>query len=614
MLYQIAVAQTSFSKQKKISFVDCSLENSQKYVLRVDDKPFYMINIQIRLDKLRYHWNWDATSREMIVAQAAADGFNTLSIPIHWYEVEIKKDEFNWSILDEYMSLCKKYGLKMEMLWFSQNSGGHVQWLGIEKKPVHLRTPDYILYSPNPKSQETKSDYTLKKPYTPDMANDKLKEREAYVLGRVMEHISEWDEANFNPHTVIGVQLGNEVEGFESYLVISYLNALAKAVKKSSYSVWTRVNCTYWSRNGRIEENEKLRASAEGTHIDFVGYDTYRHHFKTDEDYKESMRTYFSYKGKNYRMVMEIGAEIPIIAKMHLAALSGNIAFDYYDMIGPDGHGLYERNGATYKERSNIGETRIVNKLIKSDISDLALNANGYGLYVHNWKSNSIAPTTGVEGIVFTPDTISSQGISIRRSNTEIVLMNTQGGTFTYPESLGVTAADKGYFDSNNEWINEGNVSYTSTSITPPVGTTIRLIRRDAGEKQPVLILQAEFAELDNGTVFESGNGLIGFAGIGYAKLPVNKGASIKWFDVDGLSGGNRMIKIRYAYAGSKPAKVRLYTNDKGQNIYLQPTGSEEIYNYYTMSVPLSNGANNTIRMESIDLEREGNVDELQVF
>ena len=42
-----------FGKADPISFVDTSLENAEKYVLKVDGKPFYMTNVQLRLDKLR---------------------------------------------------------------------------------------------------------------------------------------------------------------------------------------------------------------------------------------------------------------------------------------------------------------------------------------------------------------------------------------------------------------------------------------------------------------------------------------------------------------------------------------------------------------------------------
>lgn len=121
-------------KQQVISNVDTSLEGTQKYVLRVTGTPFYMTNIQLRLDLLRYSEEWSMDLCEKLVAQVAADGFNTVSVPVHWYEVEPKKDRFDWTILDSYLKLVNKYGLKMEMLWFGANSGGHVQWLGRPNK------------------------------------------------------------------------------------------------------------------------------------------------------------------------------------------------------------------------------------------------------------------------------------------------------------------------------------------------------------------------------------------------------------------------------------------------------------------------------------------------
>ena len=46
-------------RQQLVSNVDTSLEGAQKYVLRVKGMPFYMTNIQVRLDLLRYSEGWD---------------------------------------------------------------------------------------------------------------------------------------------------------------------------------------------------------------------------------------------------------------------------------------------------------------------------------------------------------------------------------------------------------------------------------------------------------------------------------------------------------------------------------------------------------------------------
>ena len=415
-----------------------------------------------------------------------SDGFNTVSIPIMWYEIEPTKDQFDWTILDEYLGLCKSNNLKMELLWFSQNSGGHVQWLGNFRDPVHLRTPDYVLHSPSPRSRETTSEFKKTDPYTLDLNDTKLRAREAYVVAQMMAHVAEWDAANGSPHTVIGVQLGNEVGNklgkFSGATEQAFYSEVGAAVKKSNYSVWTRMNCIIPDLNNVLDANEEARSKG-GTYIDFVGVDLYG-----ADIFPIGVRDAVKETGKNFRMIMEIAAEIPNIAQLSLTALSGGNAFNYYEACGTDGHGIYVQNGtnAFKPRRSNISTIRTVNHMLLSDTYDLALlkpqSTGDSGFFVHNWAGDSTAATTGVRGISFTPDSSDSQGISIARSSTEIVLMNTLGGTFTYPASLKVSGASRGSFDANNVWVGQGDVTFSDTSITPPAGTTVRLT---VGAREP---------------------------------------------------------------------------------------------------------------------------------
>ncbi|MGC4070855.1 MAG: beta-galactosidase [Polyangiaceae bacterium] len=234
---------SSGSGGKVISYVDTSLNGSQKFMRVVDGKPYWGTEIQVRLDKLTYRRNWNATGRAAIMAQAASDGFNTVGIPVSWYEIEPTKDKFDWTILDEYLGLCKKNNLKMELLWFSMNSGSTVQWLGESYKPVHLRTPNYVLYSPSPGSNATTSEYKKTGAYTLDLKDTNLRTRETYVVTQLMAHIAAWDAANGSPHTVIGIQLGNEVYGpYAGDVQVAYYSAVAAAVKSSNYVIWTRMN------------------------------------------------------------------------------------------------------------------------------------------------------------------------------------------------------------------------------------------------------------------------------------------------------------------------------------------------------------------------------------
>ena len=608
----LAASLSAAAGAATVSYVSTSLNPAQKFNLRVDGKPFYPANIQVRLDKLRYYWNFDAAAREAVVARAAADGFNTISVPIHWAEVEPRKDVFDWTILDEYMGLASKYNLKLELLWFGQNSGGHTQWLGDPgTNPVHLRTPDYVLYSPSPSSTATTSDYTILRnasAYTLDLNDNNLKAREKYVVSQVMNHVATWDAGtNGGKHTVVGVQLGNEVTGyngvsFPADLVISYLNDIGAAVKQSPYSVWTRINCVQGMPAGRIASNEALRSSV-GTNIDFVGVDLYGIGAST-------VQTTLPYQGFNYRMIMESGAEVASAALFQLAALSGNNAYDHYDMLGPDGHGLYDRSGATgfVENGSYVADVRTVNKLINSDIQDLAVKSHGYGLFVHNWAGNSTSATTGVEGIAYTPATTDSQGISISRSNTEIVLMSTKGGTFTYLSSLGVNGASKGYFDANNAWVNQGSVSYGSTSITLGAGQTVRLTRPNTGAVTGVR-RQAEFTTYGGGAVSESG--YLGFAGNGYVNLP-SAGGYVSWANVDGLGGGTRTLSIRFANGGTTSRSATLTINGAARTITFPTTGSWTTYQQLAISTSLNSGTANTVRIDSTGQDA-GNIDEIEV-
>jgi hypothetical protein len=466
------------TNSKVVSYVDLSLNGSQRYVLRVDGKPFFLTDIQVRLDKLRYRSHWNTAGMNALLAQLASDGFNTVSIPVMWYDIEPAKDKFDWTILDEYLGLCKKNNLKMELLWFSQNSDGHVEWLGdtYGGNPVHLRTPDYVLYSPSPSSNATTSEFRKTEPYTLDLNDTQLRAREALVVTKMMAHLAAWDAANGSPHTVIGMQLGNEMMKFSGPVKQAFYTVIGGAVKSSDYSIYTRMNAIIPDLGGLLNANEAARSKG-GTNIDFVGVDLYG-----ADIYPHGVRDTIPETGTNYHMVMEIAADVQNIPQLSLTALSGSNAFDYYEACGTDGHGIYLQNGANaFKPRSNyITTIRATNHMLLSDVYDLALlkpqSTGSTGFFVHNWEGTSTASTTGVRGVNFKPGSSGSQGISISRSATEIVLMNTIGGTFNYPASLQVSAASRGYFDSNNIWVPQGDVTYSSTSITPPDGSTVRLI------------------------------------------------------------------------------------------------------------------------------------------
>lgn len=460
-------------RQQTISYVDLTLNGSEKFVLRVDGRPYYATEIQLRPDKLRGYEGWSEPEIEAVFKRAADDGFSTVSVPLFWSEVEPEKNHFDWRILDEYLGWCKKYGMKMELLWFSWSSGGRVQYLWNYNGQRQLRTPDYVC------SMEGTSEYNMLRTeweYSLDWRDTNLRDRETYVLGRVMEHVALWDANNGAPHTVVGVQLGNEActHGGNTATdaeIIDWYHHVGAAVKQSKYVTWTRLNCISWMTSGRTNANESRRNNG-GTNIDFVGIDIYG---TNAPKVKGNMDGYLGTNGKNYRMIMEIDAKDSNAPLYQMAALAGDKAFDYYNMGPVDGNGLYANTGHVLTERSHINLVRQRNKIINADAQDIALKKQGSGLYVYNYAGNSTATETGILSIAYTPANATSQAIVINRSSYEVVLLSTGGGTFDYPASLGVEAVEQGYFDASNQWVSEGAVNYTSTSITLGEATCVRL-------------------------------------------------------------------------------------------------------------------------------------------
>lgn len=609
------------SSQQPVSFIDTSLEGSQKYVARVDGQPFYMLSIQIRVDVMRYAMKVPSAAIEQTFQQAANDGFNTVGIPIHWAEVEQQQDCFDWTILDQYLTFATRYGLKMEMLWFGTNSGGYTQWLApqwqVEENGtdsitgnslVHLRVPDYVLHAESFGSadgkgfQATTSRYHIAREmsnYTLDLNDSELCRRETYVLSQVMQHIAQWDKAQGSPHTLIGVQIGNEVGGyrypFHNDVVVRYLSQVASAVKQSPYNVWTRINCVPWSDRPRIQANESLRVTT-GTCIDFCGLDTYRHHFCDDADYLMSLRTAIPYCGRNYRMIMETnGGYHPAVP---MAAIAGNNALSYYDFFG-----LYtfDKGGDKLKKVCSeeiLTDVRLTNRILASDNADIALKAHGYGLYVHNWQGCEMTDDASPQCINFKPAYTTSFGISINHADGQYILMTTRGGVFELPASLSVKTVSLGKFSSTGQWLTTQTLS-PANKIRLEAGQTVLVNCVCDTIKKQQTIRQAEEAILTGGMTQNYNVENYGFAGNGYLELPTREGATAEWNHINGQNGGSHTILLRYSLPGNKSMSHMLYVNGYPYVVKLQPTGSGHTYQFVSLNVELSKGTENVIRLES---------------
>ncbi|MFT3789222.1 MAG: carbohydrate-binding protein [Tepidisphaeraceae bacterium] len=120
---------------------------------------------------------------------------------------------------------------------------------------------------------------------------------------------------------------------------------------------------------------------------------------------------------------------------------------------------------------------------------------------------------------------------------------------------------------------------------------------------------QAESAALAGGTVSEATNAL--FNGTGYANPPTS-GGSIQFNNVNGGSGGEATLRIRFALNSTTSRTGRLLINGVAQNIAFTPTGGWTAWQTFTLPITLARGTGNTIRLESTGQDL-ANIDQIRI-
>jgi rhamnogalacturonan endolyase len=122
-------------------------------------------------------------------------------------------------------------------------------------------------------------------------------------------------------------------------------------------------------------------------------------------------------------------------------------------------------------------------------------------------------------------------------------------------------------------------------------------------------IHQAESAQFGGGAVFEATNS--GFNGTGYINFSVN-GGFLQFNTVDGGSGGNTTLRIRYALGVATSRTGQLIINGTPQSITFNPTGSWTTWAGIVVNVNLAPGGGNQIIFQSNGQDL-ANIDEIRV-
>ena len=469
-----------------------TLENGKTY-LEVDGNPFALRGGQIRVDGLlnrdfeRYPnapQPLTYTEIEEYFKQAKDFNLNTLELSLDWKRIEPQKDVYDFTLVDQLLSMSNKYNLKCEFLWFSTNMCGDSH---------EFQIPDYIINDrvTYPRFEVEKESYSglYGDMFWLILNDEDLMARERLVLEKLMEHVYEWNLENGKKNPLIGMQIHNESDGLlrwrldqrkpklngnvvtPEYLWDVTLDALdnaGKAVKEAQYKIITRCNMTVTFGVGEFPQFAGKGFSPldilrlEG--IDMIGDDPY------SSDPKKINKTVKEYAVEgNYPHISENMGNYASSAALFLTTYQAGGSYMFYDFATPqyfmhvNGSGSYQMDQGiinpdfTYKAHS--AETRsIVNGIAKMGNVLPLINSEDFAAFnvLSEQNQKTLTQTICTSSIQVKYETTNGGVAFAIQYGDYMYLYSTQDCNMTIENASFTYKAEIGHFD-NDEFITESS-------------------------------------------------------------------------------------------------------------------------------------------------------------
>ena len=175
---------------------------------------------------------------------------------------------------------------------------------------------------------------------------------------------------------------------------------------------------------------------------------------------------------------------------------------------------------------------------------------------------------------------------------------NAAGGLISrsayFPAGATVTAYARPY--AGYDFVSwNGAVNSSKPNLTFTMGTTPRMLTATFSGSPAVY--QAEAALL-SGTGMATASAAPGFHGSGYVRFPAGGGA-LAFNNSNGGKGGSRIVRIRYALAGTAARAGVLVINGASSAIRFAPGGSASNWATLDVAVTLNSGNSNAIALKS---------------
>ena len=457
---------------------------NEKRSLFLDGRPFQAYGVQLRPDRWRHVGGF--TNQRMseigLFRFAKELNVNCVQVPVTWKDCEPEEGIFDWTNLDWALEECRKYGLRLEIVWFGSNVCG-AGWASM--------TPEWITNCPDRFEPIRMADGSAVgtwyqhpmdgQKYTLCPENPELQSIERRVVTRMMTHLLETDQ----DATAIAFQAENEpslvqhnpklnetdrchcarcnalfdafdgdATAFSRQRLALAIDRVASWVKASARPMLTRINFipSYYMMDQDVETFRRF-----APHVDLCGYDSYE---VPPQWVFNINRRLYSVLG-NTPHLSELGGDDPHCVNIILDLVAaGGCGAEIYQLCGyapcednwvitPEG---IDAKPYTDEIRQTFGMLlKAMEKLaVLPNGREGALFFNGEGFtqaiyeeqkVLHGWPLSYQTQAGGI-------------GIAFRDGN-DLVLMSSKSGMFTLP--CPPTAIEEGAYQPDGNWLASGS-------------------------------------------------------------------------------------------------------------------------------------------------------------
>ena len=319
-----------------------------KNYLEVDGRPYIFSNVQAMGTSHLYGHSWGDEPYaepmpfewlENMFEKTAAAGYETIAVMLYWRDIEPRsRGEYCWKVIDSYVDWCRKYDLRMEIIWYGTNAVGGARLQGFTNGwypqiPQYLQ--DHDRYWGNGDSEYSPNDvhFPFLPSENPDAADLYQWERDAVTA--LFDHLADYDTS----HRTILLQVMNEPNAYKEYYSEEYrdvIDRLAGAAKAGRYVVATCVNYTHHATDPYVEALDN---------IDFTGIDPY-----TDNTDLIQQDIYCMNSAVPY--IAENDGKYPNMSKLMISALTnGAGAYNTWQLNNHwSDQGIYDPAAKDYKD------------------------------------------------------------------------------------------------------------------------------------------------------------------------------------------------------------------------------------------------------------------------